>query len=379
MPQGHFLTAPLPFTFVIGETMKTVPLSVLLSCVLLILYGTSASGEVKGPETSATKTNPLPEVWLCPPFNRVLELTKADANVAKSLKGITGLKLYVDSLKKAGKSDLVALATLVRKNSLRVVVEVGGTLNHDWQDQAGEKSAQVELAKLKKWEEAGGKIDYLDVDGPVRRLLGYQAWGRDPSKKFVSYDRCALELMDYLSAVRKAYPEIQFFLLTNFPNFGYRKGVSYHARGPKRQDQGDYHEIVTAVMKALKRSRISMAGATVDNPYDYFTGARKSATLKDPKTVDWVARVRDYEKFCRDNGWEFNLIVNSETGGKESDKRFFEETLDMVARYQKTGGRPNRYFVQSWYDHPRSIVPATAQYSMTALTKAIMQRLKKGK
>jgi hypothetical protein len=314
---------------------------------------------------------------LCPPakHSSVLDLIAKDANAESSLEGIAGLKLYIEFVRNAKQSDLAALVTLVRKNKLKIIVEVGGTLNHDWQDEAGEKSAQVELAKLKRWYDAGGKVDYLDIDGPVWRLMGHPGWGKDPTKKFVSYDRCAKELMDYLSAVKKAYPDIQFFLLTNFPNWGYKKGVSYHANGPQRQSRGDYHEVVTSVMKALKRSRISLAGATVDNPYGYFMGKKKSATLKDPTTVDWIARIRSYEDFCRSNGWEFNLIVNSEAGGKESDKRFYEDTLDMVARYQQAGGRPTRYFIQSWYEHPHKIVPATEPYSMTALTKAVIRQL----
>jgi len=320
----------------------------------------------------------MPEVWLCPPGpKRVLDLIAKDANPESSLKGITGLKLYIGLMRSATQSELKALATLVQENKLKIMVEVGGTLNHDWQDQAGEKSAEVELAKLAEWYEAGGKVDYLDIDGPVWRLMGHPGWGKDPSKKFKSYDRCAKELMDYLSAVRKAYPEIQFFLLTNFPNWGYKKGVSYHATGPKKQHRGDYHEVVTAVMNALKQSGIRLAGATVDNPYGYFLGTHKSATLKDPTAVDWIARIRSYEDFCRQNNWEFNLIVNSEAGGKESDERFFEDTLDMVARYQKSGGRPSRYFVQSWYKHPLKIVPASAPYSMTALAKAVVMQLQK--
>ena len=53
----------------------------------------------------------------------------------------------IEFVKNTERSALEALATLVRKNKLKIIVEVGGTLNHDWQDQAGEKSAQVELAK----------------------------------------------------------------------------------------------------------------------------------------------------------------------------------------------------------------------------------------
>ena len=122
------------------------------------------------------------EVWLCPPAKRasVLDLIAENADPEFSLQGLTGLKLYIDFLRNAEQSDLEALVALVRKNGLKVAVEVGGTTNHDWQDQAGEKSAQVELAKLARWYEAGGKIDYLDMDDPVWRLMGHPGWGKDP-------------------------------------------------------------------------------------------------------------------------------------------------------------------------------------------------------
>ena len=320
-----------------------------------------------------------PEVWLCPPGNRVLDLVKEEGTWDFSRRRIAGLKLYIGLFRKAKRADLAALAAFVRKNGLEVVVECGGTLNPDWQDETGERSAKVELAGFNKWYAAGGKVDYLDLDGPVRRLLGRAGWGKDPEKRFVSYERCARELMEYMAAVKKAHPKIQFFLLTNFPNWGYRGDVSYHARGPKRQDWGDYDEVVTAVLEAARKSQTKIAGATVDNPYEYLLGTHRSVKLKPPSAIDWLARVRAYEDFCRENGLEFNLIINSEAGGKASDRLFFEKTLDMVSRYRKAGGKPDRYFIQSWYKHPTKIVPESEPYSMTSLAKAILTQVGEGK
>ena len=288
---------------------------------------------------------------------------------------LTGVKIGIDSLAQADRGKLRQLATLVDEHKLQFAVECGGTLNHDWQDQAGELSARVELRKLRVWTDAGGRLDYLDVDGPVRRLMGYAAWGKDPDKKFTSIERCAEELVDYVRAVRKEYPELQFFLLTNFPNWGYRGDVSYHARGPKRQDQGDYDEVVRTVLAALDKAGLTFAGATVDNPYEYAVGAHRSVKLEDPTTVDWIGRIRAYEDFCRSRNLEFNLIVNSQTGGGTSDQGFFEATLKMVDLYRKAGGRPTRYFIQSWYDYPKQIVPEDAPFSMTALALEVADRV----
>jgi len=72
----------------------------------------------------------------------------------------------------------------------------------------------------------------------------------------------------------------------------------------------------------------------------------------------------------------FNLIVNSQRGGQESDERFFRETLQMVDTYRRAGGRPTRWFVQSWYPHPKQMLPETAPPSMTALVKAVIERVR---
>jgi hypothetical protein len=129
------------------------------------------------------------------------------------------------------------------------------------------------------------------------------------------------------------------------------------------------------VLAKLRAANIPLAGVTVDNPYEYLIGARKSATLEDSTSIDWLARVRSYEDFARDNGLKFNLIANSEAGGKESDELFYTNTLKMVDAYIEAGGRPDRWFIQSWYEHPVKVVPESASFSMTALVKAAIGRI----
>jgi len=63
-----------------------------------------------------------------------------------------------------------------------------------------------------------------------------------------SIDKAADELVDALQIHRQAHPETKYWLLTNFPNWGYRGDVSYHARGSQRQDYGDYDQVVRIVL-----------------------------------------------------------------------------------------------------------------------------------
>lgn len=314
-----------------------------------------------------------PEVWLC--TGRAFDLARSDSGWDTVKQRLTGIQLYIDKVNTAKPEELRALVQIVKEVDLKVSIECGGTLGFaPLSDLNGEQSARIELAKIEKWCRVGGTVDYLNLDGPVRRLL-YPMRGRRRIPGFTSIERCARELADYLKAVRQRHPQIQFFLLTNFPNWGYCGDVSYHARGENRQDWGDYDKVVRTVLRVLKEEGLRLTGVTVDNPYEYLVGEHFSVKLKDPTETDWLRRVRTYEDFSHERELEFNLIINSEAGGKESDQAFHDRTLRMLDAYCRAGGRPTRYIVQSWYEYPRTIVPEDKTYSMTALVKAVMEKL----
>ena len=312
-----------------------------------------------------------PEVWMC--HKNPLELLEHPAQWAFVRRHVSGIKMYIGLLKDTPDDQLAALAKMLKANRIPVAFECGGTLGFARMDEKnGEDSARRELARFRRFIKAGGRIDYLDLDGPVRRLLYAK---RKDGKRFTSAARAADQLMIYLANVERAVPKVQFFLLTNFPNWGYRGAVSYHARGPNRQDWGDYDKVVKTVLAKAKATGHKFAGVTVDNPYEYAVGEHFSVKLKDPKKVDWIKRIRDYEDFARSRGLEFNFIANSEKGGKTSGAAFAERTLKMVDAYVKAGGKPTRYVIQSWYPHPTKVLPETEPDTMTGLVKAVILKL----
>ena len=337
----------------------------------------SERGPMEHPsKSSSAEAGDQSEVWLCA-GERIADLLRPDAAWPFVKAHLTGLKLYIDQIDNAAPEQLAALVRLVKEHHFQVAVELGGCLDFaPMDDTAGEWSARLELAKLEKFYAAGGQVDFLDVDGPIRRLMHPEE--RRDGKRFDSIEKAADELVDALRLHQAAHPKTRFWLLSNFPNWGWRGDVSYHARGPRRQDYGDDYEAVQIVLRKLGSAGIPLAGITVDNPYEYLIGEHSSVSLKDPKSVDWLKRVRSYEDFARERGLEFNLIVNSERGGQESDERFYRETLQMVDIYRKAGGRPARWLVQSWYPHPKQIEPETAPHSMTALVKAAIEKVQAG-
>jgi len=311
-----------------------------------------------------------PEVWMCggPPW--VLAEPDAEWDFVKDKLG--GIKLYIDALRRTPEEKLRTLASVLKEAGIQVAVECGGTLGFAPIDETnGEVSAGIEIPKLRRWTDVGGELDFLDIDGAVRRIM-------HPKDKqgFATIEEAVAQLVVYLKAVREVYPDIGFFALTNFPNWGYRGDVSYHARGPERQDWGDYYDVITTIIEMTKEAGVPITGLTCDNPYEYAIGVRKSATLEDPTEVDWLARVRDLEELVEGEGLEFNLICNSEAGGQESAQAFYERTLEFLDTYMEAEGTPRRYVIQSWYPHPKKLVPETEDYTLTALVKAVIERLR---
>jgi hypothetical protein len=314
------------------------------------------------------------EVWLCA-GDRINQLLQPGADWPYSRQHLSGIKLYVDQINGATPEQLANLVRLVHAQNYQVAVELGGCLDFaPMDDTAGRWSARHELAKLDKFYAAGGTVDFLDLDGPIRRLLHPEK--RRDGRRFDSVEQAADQLVEALRVHRRAHRATRYWLLTNFPNWGWRGEASYHARGPQRQDYGDYHAVVRVVLRKLAAAGIPLEGVTVDNPYDYLIGEHFSVKLPDPKAINWLARVRDYEDFARGQDLSFNLIVNSQRGGHESDERFFRETIAMTDLYRQAGGQPTRWFVQSWYPFPKQMVPETAPHSMTALVKAVIERVR---
>ena len=332
-----------------------------------------------------------PEVWMCvsplpnsekviplPNFKKVFSLVDSSQDWSYVKTHITGIKFYIDMIRKNSKKDLSSLADMCKKNNLKVAIECGGTLSPLWGNSAGEKSAEIELEVIDKWCDAGGTVDFLDLDGPVRRLLDLNNdCIRNDSNSFTSIEKCAEELIDYIKSIKKSHPKIRFFLLTNFPNWGYRGGVSYHGTSPDRQQLGDYYEVIKIVLEKVKAADLSFAGITIDNPYEYLIGKHNSITWKDPSHLNWLKRVRMFEDFCHESDVPFNLIINSETGGGSSDKMFYDRTLKMLETYIQAGGNPERYIIQSWYNFPKETVPENKPYTMTYLVKEVLMRLDK--
>lgn len=321
-----------------------------------------------------------------------IEIVSDDCGYRFLTSNIDFIAFYINKIKNDySLEDMKKLVAIVEVQDIPVVVELGGVLGPGWgplTDHAnGKESALIEIQNSKKWVTAGGTIDYVIFDGPVRRLLygdiasnmaanggvlvsGYHNTTRGP----FSHAEAASEILFSMQEWRKAYPEIQFILGCNFPNWGWKGGQDYHKRGRGGMNWGDYREVLPVILDSVQTSPTPFSGLIADFPYNYAIGERASPIAgNDPTLIDWVARIRELEDFVRDEGLEFWLYTNTEE--QASDEVYSTGTLNYIDLYREAGGAPDKWLFQSWYAVPGQFGPEDLPYSMSWLVNEANKKL----
>ncbi|MCL5270908.1 MAG: hypothetical protein M1457_10265 [bacterium] len=345
---------------------------VLFSVVLVGI--TSACCSICGREEHSKSAADSSVVWMCHADAAALAAPGAQWEHVKA--NLPVLEMFIDRVgSRYSDGELRAIADMCRRNRIRIAIECGGPLGVTAPDATeGETSARIELKKIARLARAGATPDYLNLDHPIRRIN--EAAERNGTA--FSLDQAVAELVDYMKAVRAVYPQIQFYLLSNFPNWGWKGERSYTGQTGKPMGWGDYYPVVTKAIDAANAAGIPLAGVTVDFPYDYATGlVRHPGFANDPQRTDWIARIRELENLVHGRGLKFTLIVNSQRGGARDPKLYSEDTLAYIDLYRAAGGKPDVWLVESWYRYPRRVVPETEPYTMTNLVWEVMKKVEK--
>ena len=96
--------------------------------------------------------------------------------------------------------------------------------------------------------------------------------------------------------------------------------------------------------------------------------------------IDWLKRIVELEAMVKTNGWKFNLIYNSGIAGTETtggNQMYYNHTMDYINAYKAKGGDPDGYWIQSWYHYPNNWLSESSDFTMTNLTKAVLEKVKK--
>jgi hypothetical protein len=262
-------------------------------------------------------------------------------------------------------------------HGIRIAIELGGLLGAHCRTgdtlNAGERSYATEMAKIRKWLDAGGTVDQLEFDDPINRAwYPENAEGVSVETGLFTLETATRELLDAMRLYRTALPGVKFIYLPNFPNWGWQGGPAYNnfgfTAGP--MGRGDFKPVIEHVLAEAARAGMPFHALCADHPRDYALGVHSSNQTSIKNTVDWMQRVRNLEAFAEARGLRFFLIANDETAGATGGSAFRTAVADYVTRYKAAGGSPAGYNIQSWYDHPTNTLPESVDGT---LARAILE------
>ena len=124
------------------------------------------------------------------------------------------------------------------ESGVRIGIEISGP-DERWKpfdDGIAERTAQAVSEPLigGAIKAFGGELDYVTIDGPIKRLWNEIEW-MDEYEGFETRERSAEVLVDFMIELRERHPGVTPWLITNFPNWGWDDGPSVTGR-----DWGDY-------------------------------------------------------------------------------------------------------------------------------------------
>jgi hypothetical protein len=327
-------------------------------------------------------TTTVPEVWMC---RSGITALADDSQWPCTAGKVDVVKIFIDEIPTVPITDLRAFVQTLQAHQIKIAIELAGLA--DWHAQDGGQAAALsfadEYAKVQPLITpvaqggAGGRIAYLDFDGPVRRML--YPFGQQQS--YQTLDSATDQLVVAMQLWRGALPNVQFMLLTNFPNWGWKGQPAYNNLGlnPGPLGYGDYMDELTTAPRKAAHAGIPFLAVTVDNPYDYAIGAHSSNQPGLIQGIDWIARLADLEAECQQRGLGINMIYNSERAGNQgtgSDALYTTETIAFVNLHLGSGATPERAVIESWYFYPTAYTPESTPYTMTNLIKRAMPLLK---
>lgn len=337
-------------------------------------------------ETAAERIDPgLPEIWMC--GSNPWELGFSD-DWHTLQTHLDVMKLYIGQVAAASDIELKGMVDKLKSRNIAIAVETGGIL--EWFSHLGDRTAEFsfedELPALRRLTDpvgsggAGGTISFLEMDGPIRRVLypGNQVPPGHPHD-LASGIR---ELLEAIRLWKNYYPGVQVNLITNFPNWGWNGGPGYFHFdfAAREQGYGDYLQVFMQIMEAALDAGVKIDGITIDNPFDY---AKGTALTNQPGTIagiDWFRRILELENIAENYGLKVGVIFNSENAGERmGNEAYFHETLQYIDEYLDCGGSPDVFLIQSWYRYPDTWLPEDLPRSMTNLAREAARKVKQWK
>jgi len=299
----------------------------------------------------------------------------------------TGRPRYTDA-------ELKRLAEFTKQTGLKCAFEFGALR---WTPKrygkgSGAAYAEEEIALLRRWEKAGGSIDYLTTDHAVMWNVGLCLQGAKPMAPYVKdpdWRKAADEVVESLVMIHKAFPKAKIGMIESLGYF-YVPGADgkvYPTTSPANIYRIDFGEFVRTL-----KEKLASKGVALDHFHIDFSYQDCRYDGREEKRLDF-GRIMAAEKIIKSLGLKSGIIINafddfSYRGGNmvqekekaqnaaERSASAVDNTLEYFDGYVAAGGNPDTWIFQRWQPYPDVTGPETERNTDMGVTRLLVNKLK---
>ena len=276
--------------------------------------------------------------------------------------------------------QLRKLALLLKEHHVKVAFEVGGLRiapgQKARQGEWGKRVAANEFTHLKRWLDAGGRIDYLTTDHPVMMNLGHRTYqGTDSG---LTLEETLEELASYYAEMARRIPNVKFGTIESLGFFHVKgpDGVEYPRTVPKLPIWR-FEEFFDLLLAAMKRHGLKLDHFHID--YGYY-GVRHDGRRLKKAGLDF-GRLLAVERYVQSKGVNAGVIVNAfhdrsvkEPESEQASREATKNTVGFHEGYLTAGGEAEHMVIQTWHPYPDRTGPEDEPLTVLNLVRDLISR-----
>jgi hypothetical protein len=283
--------------------------------------------------------------------------------------------------------ELRSLIRLVERHGLETAFEVGGLrcVRGICGETAGEEYAEVELRHLRRWLDAGGRIEYLTADHALTmnmRGVGVPGPGLDPERPCrMTLAELTRELVDYFEVVSLEIPGVRVGVIESL---GFWEVYGDDGRAFRQTDpllpRWRFTEFFDALMAAMEERGLRLDHFHIDFGYEGVAadGRRRGTGLE-------YGRVMAVERYVRSRGVRCGVIVNAfhdrevaEPVPGIASREARERTLAFARGYLAAGGEADHLVIQTWQPYPDRTGPESDPDTVLGVARDVLRTMVSG-
>ena len=275
--------------------------------------------------------------------------------------------------------DLRRLVAFTEQQGLRVAFEVGGLRRAPGETPRpgtwGQRMAEGEYRHLKRWLDAGGRIDYLTSDHAVMHNLGHHTYrGTDCG---LSMLQVLDELAVYFREMQKRIPGVRVGVIESLGYFHVRgaDGTEY-PRTVKKLPVWDFETFFVQLCDAFRRHGVALDHFHIDFGY---MGVDADRRIMGSGSLN-VGRVLAAERLVASAGVRSGVIVNAfhdrraeVSSATEASREAAERTLAFFRGYAAAGGSSDHLVIQTWQPYPDRTGPEGDPLTVLGLARELLE------